>query len=208
MARFSGRHAGRQRRVSGIEEATPALRAAVWNQIHESLFPSETNRYARYRAFATSLWDFLELTTDELPVYASDAKSRFKGYWFDSQWDEFLDVMEFAVGLLAAGAPALYERINGVLEAQGCAYRFIGNELGPLTNPIELAEVEASLESAIPAVAEHIRQAISFMPPHPNASARNSIKESISAVEAALRIITSIRSKARRAAPIAPRRSA
>lgn len=60
-----------------------------------------------------------------------------------------------------------HRRVNEVLEARGCAYRFIGNELGPFTNPIELAEVEASLESAIPAVAEHIRQAISFMPPHP-----------------------------------------
>lgn len=194
MARFSERHAGRPRRVSGIEEATPALRTALWNQVHESLFPESSDLYNRYRSFAKALWDFLELPTDELPVYASDAKRRFKGHWFESEWDEFLDVLEFAVGLLAtpgttAAAP-WYQRINSVLEAQGCAYRFIGRELGPLTNPIELAEVEASLESAIPAVAAHIRQAVLFMPPHPNASARNSIKESISAVEAALRIIT------------------
>jgi hypothetical protein len=80
--------------------------------------------------------------------------------------------------------------LNDLLEQQGCAYRFIDEQLAPLTNATEMAEVASAADSAIPSVGRHIRDALGLLPPAKNASPRNSIKESISAVEAALKHLT------------------
>jgi hypothetical protein len=83
-----------------------------------------------------------------------------------------------------------YSDMNELLAEQGCAYRFISEQLAPLTNALEMAEVTLTAESAIGPVADHIRAALALLPPNPDHSARNSIKESISAVEAALKHLT------------------
>jgi hypothetical protein len=117
-----------------------------------------------------------------------------RGRWFSCEWPEFFDLVEFTARLLASevGSRARwYEMLNRILEIQGCAYRFIAEEFAPLTNPLEIAEVVRAAESAIPAVASHIREALKLLPPSPDVSPRNSVKESISAVEAALKQLSS-----------------
>ena len=53
-----------------------------------------------------------------------------------------------------------------------------------------MAEVQSATECAIAMAAEHIREAIGCLPPSPNASPRNSVKESITAIEATLKHLT------------------
>jgi hypothetical protein len=77
--------------------------------------------------------------------------------------------------------------LNRILESRGCAYRFIAEHLVPLTNTAEATEVMRGAESAIPDVGAHIREAAKLLPPNADASPRDSIRESIAAVEAALR---------------------
>ncbi len=80
--------------------------------------------------------------------------------------------------------------MNSLLEGQGCAYRFVAEALAPISNPTEVFEVTKAAESAADPVAQHIREALQMLPPNPNSSPRNSVKESISAVEAALKYLT------------------
>ncbi len=120
-------------------------------------------------------------------VHVHDIREALKQHWYSVSWMEFFDLFEYCVDLLAKGNPQIYATMNAALESQGCAYRFIGNKLAPLTNKAEHAEVERAAESAIPAVAAHIHEAVKLLPPSVDASPRNSIKESISAVEAALK---------------------
>jgi AbiJ N-terminal domain 4 len=114
-------------------------------------------------------------------------------YWFECDWTGFFDLLEHVADLIATQhretRQSSYGGLNHILEAQGCAYRFITEKLAPLTNPAEVSEVARAAESAIPAVASHIREALSLLPPSSDASPRNSVKESISAVEAALKVL-------------------
>jgi hypothetical protein len=76
--------------------------------------------------------------------------------------------------------------LNLILESKGCAYRFIAEQLVPLTNTAEATEVVRGADSAIPDVGAHIREAAKLLPPNAGANPRNSIRESIAAVQAAL----------------------
>ena len=106
----------------------------------------------------------------------------------------FFDLVESEYQFLARGlSPGQQDawfRQNNILETQGCAYRFIGKELAPITNPVEFEAVVGAADSAIAPVGDHIRAALSLLPPNPDYSPRNSVKESISAVEAALKHLT------------------
>jgi hypothetical protein len=105
-----------------------------------------------------------------------------------------IDLIEFTGRLLASSLPSTrqlwFEMLNRVLESRGCAYRFIAERLAPIRNSVEAAEVARGAESAIPAVAAHLREALRLLPPNVRANPRASIKESISAVEAALQHLT------------------
>jgi AbiJ N-terminal domain 4 len=196
VRRFSERVAGQPPPASGLEEATPGLRTALWNVLHEVLFPakyltdSETSRQ-RVRA----LWDHIGMRIDEAPYDGSSARLGVSQIWFKCAWQKFFDILEFSARLLASDRDStrgrtIYDDLNAVLEQQGCAYRFISGQLAPLTNPTEMAEVARATQSAVPSASAHISEALKLLPPNKDASPRNSVKESISAVEGALKHLT------------------
>jgi hypothetical protein len=195
--RFSERIGAKPAPVSGLNQVTTGVRTALWNALHEVLFPIPPHG-SPYNQLAYSntkfLWNRLGWRTDLAPHAANDAKQMLSNYWFGCEWSDFFDAFESAV--LVAGRQRTvdrapwFEQLNNLLEQQGCAYRFISEQLAPLTNPAEMTAVAAAAESAIPAVASHIRDAMRYLPPNDNPSARNCVKESISAVEAALKSLT------------------
>jgi hypothetical protein len=199
VARFSQRVGGRPPFTSGLNEASEKLRAAAWNLLHPILLPvdSGSGQYARYQANAATIWNHLHWTTDQISAYATEGRTTLKGQWFQCDWLAFFDLFEFCVQLVARsernrhGDPeAWFLLVNQLLEQQGCAYRFISQELAPITNPLEMRAVELAAECAIGSVSTHITEALKQLPPSPNASPRNSVKESISAVEATLKHLT------------------
>jgi len=188
--KFSQRVGVRPPPTSGLEEASESLRTALWNLTHLSVFPDSSDRAVEMRQNARSIWDHIGWRTDTVRWQAHNNRELLAEYWFRCDWPEFFDLVEHIADILHQRNPTSgkwYSAFNAVLEAQGCAYRFIGSQLAPLTNRTEVAEVVAASESAIPAVATHIRDSIRFLPPNVEISPRNSIKESISAVEAALK---------------------
>lgn len=72
------------------------------------------------------------------------------------------------------------------------AYRFVGTTLAPITSDEEIKAVEeaASREGKFSPVALHIETALNRLGDRDHPDYRNSIKESISAVEATCQIIT------------------
>jgi hypothetical protein len=193
--RFSERVGATQPPKSGLEDAPTPLRTALWNALHGKLFTeTQSGNLLDWQVLiARNIWDHIGWQTDQLVRSVSHARNQLKDeYWYKCSWYQFFDLIEFAARQLAATldgseGQVTYVHLNSRLEAQGCPYRFVAEQLAPITNPIELAEVARASDSAIPAVSTHIRTALSLLPPNPNPGARNSIKESISAVEAALR---------------------
>jgi hypothetical protein len=142
------------------------------------------------------LWNHLHWTVDTLPHNSWDGRDKIKSYWMSVAWDDFFDIFEFAVDLLAPESAyrrnrdEWFAKVNELLQDQGCAYRFIAEELAPVTNALEVEAVATAADCAIRPVGQHIRDALALLPPSKDSSPRNSVKESISAVEGALKHLT------------------
>jgi hypothetical protein len=194
LRKFSQRIGARQPPTSGLEEASPELRTALWNVLHKPAFPDEIEHRERALANARAIWNHVGWRNDQVPLLPHQMRAAIATEWFSCRWPEFFDLIEFAARLLATPLPPTrhqwFEMLNRVLESKGCAYRFIAEQLLPLTNPAEATEVATAADSAIPAVAAHIREARKLLPPNAGANPRNSVKQSICAVEAALRHLT------------------
>jgi hypothetical protein len=70
------------------------------------------------------------------------------------------------------------------------AYRFLGKQITPITSKEEIAEVNEALESSFGTANAHLETALKLMSDRKLPDYRNSIKESISSVEAMCRTIT------------------
>jgi len=170
------------------------LRTALWNVLHKPAFPDEVEHRERALANARALWTHVGWRNDQVPPLPHQMRAAIATEWFSCRWPEFFDLIEFTARLLATPLPPTrqqwFEMLNRVLESKGCAYRFIGEQLVPLTNATEAIEVASVADSPVPAVAAHIREARRLLPPNADANPRDSIKQSISAVEAALKHLT------------------
>ncbi len=80
--------------------------------------------------------------------------------------------------------------INELFEREYVGYRFIESEITPISDDIEVDEIEKSLDIEFQGCKSHIKKALSFLSDRENPDYKNSIKESISAVESICQIIT------------------
>jgi hypothetical protein len=79
---------------------------------------------------------------------------------------------------------------NLVLERENAGYRIVDTRIVDITNEQELAEVEKAATSSIEGAQHHIKTALALFADRKKPDYRNSIKESISAVEAVCRGLT------------------
>ncbi len=70
----------------------------------------------------------------------------------------------------------------------------LGGKFAPITNEAEMAEVEAAAANQEDAVRVHLNAAIGFLSDRKKPDYRNSIKESISAIESLMKILTGVKS--------------
>ncbi len=82
------------------------------------------------------------------------------------------------------------KEFNQIFEKEFVGYRFIGNLITPITDNIEIQTIENGLGSEFGGCRTHIHKALAFLSDRENPDYKNSIKESISAVEAICQIIT------------------
>lgn len=79
--------------------------------------------------------------------------------------------------------------INELFQREYVGYRFIDGEITPISDDIEVAEIEKSLDIEFQGCKSHIKKALGFLSDRENPDYKNSIKESISAVESICQII-------------------
>ena len=90
---------------------------------------------------------------------------------------------------------SLYEEANEVFEKEYIGYRFIDEKITPISDKYEMAAVNEALQNIYQPVRVHISKANSLLADRENPDYENSIKESISAVEAICEIITLLHGK-------------
>jgi len=79
---------------------------------------------------------------------------------------------------------------NDVLESEMSAYRFVGKYITQITSKEEISEIEEALRTPLKPVRIHLEKSLELLSDRKSPDYRNSIKESISAVEAVCKIIT------------------
>lgn len=81
------------------------------------------------------------------------------------------------------------DNLNGDLENEKMGYRIIDNQIVDITNKEEIDEIEEAIDSNFNIVNNHIQKSLELYSDRKNPDYKNSIKESITAVESMCCII-------------------
>lgn len=151
----------------------------------------------------------LFLWTDFLNKRRNDFYGDYGGYMIvatrvlkdkEMEWFMKLNMVElsvkwlYAIGtkdpLIVKLANAFTGRINSEFERLNYAYRFVEKEIVEISSKEEIVAIETALKKSENNVMVHLQSALNLLAKKPTGDYRNSIKESISAVEAVCREMT------------------
>lgn len=110
-----------------------------------------------------------------------------RNYFFSAKWYEVYDFVEFvSIYGLESTRNHFIEACNTFLETENSGYRFVDGKIIEISSLDEVNEIENAIEKATPyyGVKQHLNSAIALLSNKQKPDYRNSIKESISAVEA------------------------
>lgn len=193
-----------------LEDIDNDLRMGLWNIFYNSFMlklaavDPDPYGYTNYyeNSFASTFWhDYLKKDVSNITKRNSDLISSFRILFTNSQWYEIYDIIEFTISYLLMNPiysieiKVLVENFNNVLQREFSGYRLINCTVVPISNDQELKELRevfTTTESftALNSCNIHLKAALSKLSDRINPDYRNSIKESISAVESLAKVIS------------------
>lgn len=183
-----------------IEEMDEYLRLDLWNYHFAFLFDESYNAYNYVTNIANfnilkNIWcSFLHKDLDKMSRWANDYIVIIKKYFLNEKWSDVYSLIEFISLDTYKKKDEYTYYINSTLEKNLSGYRLIGDCIIQITSADELHAIEESIEQSksngYTNVNEHLSKAVEHFSRRGNPDYRNSIKESISAVEAVCRQIT------------------
>jgi len=132
-------------------------------------------------------------------------QEELRNFFFNATWFEVYDFTEFFVDLvpyLLVYYEVFFEELddiirsfNHVLKREFSGYRFLQNKICPISNELEIANLNESIRetsnyTALKGCNVHLQSALHKLSDRNNPDYRNSIKESISAVESIAKVIS------------------
>lgn len=105
----------------------------------------------------------------------------------DDEWYSILDLIEFTIQYLynyRNSAEHFIKLLNSEFERLNFAYRIVGREIIEITSKQEIKAIECAIDNSPRNIQIHLNSALEKYAQRPIGDYRNSIKESISAVEA------------------------
>ena len=115
-------------------------------------------------------------------------------YWEDYRTD-IQRVMYYKTCFDQYPTKSLYQAANDFFKDEYVGYRFVDDIIVPISDEYEVTEINQALENPYSAVYEHLSKANKLLADRSKPDYENSIKESISAVEALCEILTGITGK-------------
>ncbi len=107
-------------------------------------------------------------------------------------YDSVLTLIEYICQRLPRIFPSQdpYKRLNNLFEREYVGYRFVGGIITPITSDVEVYSVNQAIENVPDQVSIHLQKALELLADRVSPDYENSIKESITAVEAQCGMIT------------------
>lgn len=176
------------------DEITNEVKNRLWNKIKNYINNLDNTRSSRNDAIKY-LWDrFFKEDIDYLQktvgfdsvCYGID---QIKNKFFQSEWYNIYDFLEFLLSIENYKRGAFINEINQVFVDERMSYKIIDNCIVSLISGEEAEEVKIAIDNKYSEVSGHIKKALEFYRKRPTADYKNSIKESISSIEALSRII-------------------
>ena len=163
-----------------------ALHICIWQEITYSHYMQTFSSSNVYGLFQNYWHNFFKLPLDNLPNHLDEARKRVRKYFFDCEWYEVYDFIEFTAQCCPENLADEYIGFcNHILEKELSAYRFVGIQLTDITSAEELESIESAIDATTKysGARKHLKTALAHLSDRKSPDYRNSVKESISAVE-------------------------
>jgi hypothetical protein len=197
--RFSERYGYKPvRKIIQIDSMNDELKTALWNVLTLFLWDRLNGVRAIHgipsgpmKDLFSQLWlDFFKKPVDTIPDNWGDLRRQLRHTFFSEfAWFEVYDFIEFVWQSYPVHTKdAFLTACNLCLEREVSAYRLVSGLFARITDEEEVAEIEDALETAEGSVRTHLHRSLELLSDRENPDYRNSIKESISAVESLVSI--------------------
>lgn len=188
-----------------IDSIDEELKNGIWNIFSEYFLATLVNRYTNLsdleEHYSFALWhSFFKKTIDSIPRHNNLIKEEIKKWFFKTDWYKIYNFLEFTCSELNTNKYPLKKEdfenaINKILEREFSGYRFVEGVICPITNNHEINEFLDAFSntngfSALKGCNIHLHSALEKLSEKVNPDYRNSIKESISAVESLAKVIS------------------
>ena len=182
----------------GIDDA---LRNKLWSALYLAAFNADRRRFARSNEdahlIARRLWiQFFQGRVDEQPaphLGIAGLGDEAKRLLLRGEWNRVYDFVEaVAEELEGTHRDELADLINECLQQEQSTFRLVGTTITDIVDEEQLKAVERALEHSSPlaSVQAHLRSAVDLYSDRRAPHYANSIKESISAVEALCQVLS------------------
>ena len=196
MALFSERYG--YKKVSDViirERITPEIKNAICTCFDklDLLFDIEGYRNPRILLIELEKHIWTNFLNQRLAYFdATDFNSTDYIEKSDTEWYSILDLIEFTIQYLFEtdslnyknSAKRLANLLSSEFERLNFAYRVVGREIIEITSEQEIKAIECAIDNSPRNIQIHLNSALEKYAQRPVGDYRNSIKESISAVEA------------------------
>jgi hypothetical protein len=184
--------------VIQVDSMNDVLRNSIWNaltlkvwRVPGFMYDSRGDSSRRINQFVMELWgEYLKLPVDSRPLQPAKALDAIRQTFYQFEWNEVYDFLEFMVTAETGLSSDLTSELNRVLERENSAYRIVANTVTDITAQEEMQMLdEAIRDTKFAPVSSHLQRALVLLADRETPDYRNSIKESISAVESMAKIV-------------------
>lgn len=190
-----------------VESLSEQTRTALWNYLYsqiwehwqsEPMFSSRNHENQIVELLVKHLWQFIGGSLDSMrpfnPHREGGTYSTIKNTFMQSEWHEAYTMLEYILKYwpeqLGTPKTKAIKYINSTLENYSCPYRFFNDQILPLSDPTEIDSINKGLSSGGNNVSRHLEKAVKLLSDFKKPDYENSIKESISSVEALVQHVT------------------
>lgn len=203
--RFSQRIGKKNIRESlQIENIDDALENKLWNNILTDFLDKVSNNgngrnESDLVVLSKLIWqNFFVRKIDEIPsyssgdVYTNGVVEFIRNWYIGAEWYEKYDFIEYLSEIDKVVKLGFTEKVKITLKKEMAGYTIINNKIVQINSEQEIDSIEEALKntSKYNSVEVHLSRAVELLSDRENPDFRNSIKESISAVEAYCIILT------------------
>jgi hypothetical protein len=170
-----------------------ALQMNIWQHVQLSRYSGKTFFDLNdeiYTLFVRLWLHYFKRPVDNLRDDWMSTINSLRVNFFNWEWYEVYDFVEFIANNYPYNDRDSFISIcNSYMERECSAYRFVDGLITRITDEEEVSEIELALQKTDGPVRTHLRRALELLSDRKKPDYRNSIKESISAVESLTAVV-------------------